>query len=70
MNEKEKQMARKASDGLRHCLPKGTDPGGCSGCPYYAEGCACVDRETVTLPSAMIEDFRQALAAYADGGNG
>lgn len=64
MSEKER-LARKAGAGLQHCAPKGTEPGGCSGCPYYKESCACEDREMVTLPSAMVEDFRNLAAAYA-----
>lgn len=69
MSEQER-LARKAGEGLKHCAPKGAERGGCGGCPYYEKDCACEDREMVTLPSAMVEDFRNLVAAYAAAGNG
>lgn len=69
--------ARRALDGLSHCMPEGKAGGGCGGCPYLDEdGCACEDREMVYLPLAMVEDIREALwqavAAYeeTEEGNG
>ena len=28
------ERARRALDGLKHCMPEGKDGGGCGGCPY------------------------------------
>lgn len=70
------ERARRALDGLKHCMPEGKDGGGCGGCPYMEKnGCACEDREMVYLPMAMVEDFRNVVAMYAamngeDDGNG
>ena len=69
MSEKER-LAMKAGEGLRHCAPTGDEKGGCGGCPYYEKSCACEDREMVTLPSAMVEDFRNLVAGYVMDGNG
>lgn len=69
--------ARRALDGLSHCMPEGKDGGGCGGCSYLdGGGCACEGRAIAYLPLAMVEDIRmalkQALAAYeeTEEGNG
>ena len=70
------EHARRALDGLKHCMPEGEDTGGCGGCPYLEEGCACEDRKVAFLPLAMVEEIREALgqavAAYeeTEEGNG
>lgn len=67
MNEK---LIEKTREGLRHCAPAGDEKGGCAGCPYYEPSCKREDREMVALPNAMVEDFRNMLAAYVPDGNG
>lgn len=60
MSEKTR-LTKRIRDGLIHCAPAGKEPGGCGGCPYMRQGCACEDREMLALPADMVADIRDLV---------